>query len=323
MSIVEQAAKRLEELRRAGVAVPWNAAGLAGSESRTSIEGIATDRVRNDAAPGSSEEAMRLGRALPLLSAVPEVVVPATPRRPVADQECVALDIPELERAGHLVPTHARSRLAEEFRHIKRPLLRNARGGSPEQRMSLLMVTSAFPAEGKTFCAINLAMSMAIEVDTAVILVDADVVRPDVLGRLGLSPRKGLLDVLTSSDVDLSDVLLSTNVPKLSLLPAGTQSSRATELLASDAMNRLLADLATHYRDHIIVFDAPPLLVTTEANVLASRVGQVLVVVEASKTPRSAVARAFAALENCPTVMSLLNRGDEPASRYGYADYYG
>jgi receptor protein-tyrosine kinase len=189
--------------------------------------------------------------------------------------------------------------------------------------MSLIMVTSALPGEGKTFCAINLAMSMAREIDTSVLLVDADVVRPEALTRLGVSPRMGLLDLLIDQNITLEDVMLATNVPKLTLLPAGNYNSRSTELLASDAMNRLLGDLAVRYSDHVVIFDSPPLLVTSEAKVLASRVGQVLVVVEACKTPCAAIERAFATLEQCQTVMSLLNKGDEPAPGYGYGDYYG
>ena len=322
MGIIEQAARRLEELRGAGVAVPWNAAGLAGSEFEKRVEDGTSEMLREPAVArlaGDARPARRVPRGL---SPVTEAGTPVQSQG-AREPECVTLDIAELQRAGHLVQTDSRSGLAEEFRHAKRPLLRNARDAQPEDRMSLIMVTSALPSEGKTFCAINLAMSIAIEIDMSVLLVDADVVRPDVLRRLGVPPHKGLLDLLSEGNVELDDLLLSTNVPKLSILPAGTYNTRSTELLASDAMNRLLADLAVRYRDHVVIFDAPPLLVTSEAKVLASRVGQVLVVVEASRTPRAAVERAFVTLQQCPTVMSLLNKGDKPAPSYGYGDYYG
>jgi receptor protein-tyrosine kinase len=164
-------------------------------------------------------------------------------------------------------------------------------------------------------------MSLASEIDTSVLLVDADVVRPASMQRMGLQAEKGLLDVLTDTSLDLSDLILRTNVPKLSILPAGPRNHRSTELLASDAMNTLLLSLLSRYPDCIVIFDAPPLLVTNEATVLASLVGQVMLVVEASKTPRSAIAQAFAALEQCPIVMSVLNTAPEPAAGYGY--YYG
>jgi receptor protein-tyrosine kinase len=321
MSIIEQAAKRLEELSRAGVAVPWAAAGLAGSDLQQRLEGADAPQDQRPAQRAAKSESPALrrpdrGAGEPSLAHVPT-------HAPAHEPEMVTLDLERLQREGHIVSADTRSGPAQEFRHIKRPLLRNAREASPDQRMSLIRVTSALPGEGKTFCAVNLAMSLAIEVDRSVLLVDADVVHPDVLKRLGLPPRKGLMDVLTDSTLHYSDMLLKTNVPKLSILPAGTSNTRSTEILASDAMDRLLAELAGSLPDHIVVFDAPPLLVTTEAKVLASHVGQVVMVVESMRTPRSAVETAFAALDQCPCVMSILNKGDEPAVGYGYGDYYG
>jgi len=236
----------------------------------------------------------------------------------------VRIDLLALQQAGYLVPTQSRSRLAEEFRQIKRPLLRNAHAeGAAQARQSLVMVTSALPSEGKTFFSINLAMSLAMEVDSSVLLVDADVVRPNLLSRLGIEARKGLLDLLTEERLALADVVVKTNVPKLSLLAAGSPSSRATELLASAAMDRLLTELVTRWHDRIVVFDSPPLLPTTEARVLASNLGQVVMVVEAARTPRKVVEQAFAAVAGCPVVMSVLNKCSEASRSHRYGDYYG
>ncbi|MEW6704307.1 MAG: XrtA-associated tyrosine autokinase [Pseudomonadota bacterium] len=297
MSIIQKAAQRLEELNRAGVSVPQAPASGGPSapmaESRTSPPG-------------------------------PRVVPAPGADRPVRRSAEVELNLQKLEADGFLVPSHARSLMSEEFRHIKQPLLRAAREaqGQRGHRGGLIMVTSALPREGKTFCAINLALSMAMEVDTSVLLVDADVVRPAVLDRLGLPPGRGLLDVLTDPSLDLSEVMLRTNIPKLSLLPAGTRNARSTELLGSDAMERLLVDLSNRYSDRVVIFDAPPLLLTSEAKVLAGRLGQVVMVVEAANTPRSSVNEAFAAVSECPNVVTVLNRCAEPVAdnRYGY--YY-
>jgi receptor protein-tyrosine kinase len=235
----------------------------------------------------------------------------------------VTLDLEQLNSSGYLVPGQNRTALAEQMRIIKRPLLANARGegAEPVERANLIQVVSALPGEGKTFVAMNLAMSIAMEVDHSVLLVDADVLRPSVLDRYGLDSAPGLLDVLSDRHIDLADVLLRTNVPKLSLLPAGTASLKSTELLASDAMERLLDELAAKYADRIIVFDAPPLIPTTESRVLASRVGQVVMVVEADSTTRAQAAQAYAALEQCPVVLSVLNKSHQRSSEaYGY--YY-
>jgi receptor protein-tyrosine kinase len=242
---------------------------------------------------------------------------------PVPQGPAVAIDLARLARQGYLAPDLVRSDLALEFRYIKRPLLSNAADRDKEgcSRNALIMVTSALPGEGKTFCAVNLAMSMAMEVDTSVLLVDADVIRPSVLDRLGLPPARGFLDVLTTDKLDLADVILRTNVPKLSILPAGTAHAMSTELLASGAMDRMLIELATRYPDRVVILDAPPLLLTTESRVLASRVGQVVVVVDSENTTTGKVAQAFAAVEECPLVMSVLNKCAEPEHRHGYYGY--
>jgi protein-tyrosine kinase len=235
----------------------------------------------------------------------------------------VQLDLRMLEAKGFLVRPRTRTPLAEEFRHIKRPLIENARSKNAQaERLSLVMVTSALPGEGKTFLAINLALSMAAEIDLEVLLIEADVIRPDLLNRLGIDSRPGLLDLLADPELHLDDVVIKTNVPKLSILSAGRPNSMATELLASEAMEDLLVSLARRQKDTIVIFDCPPLLVTNEAKVLAARLGQVLLVVEASRTTRASVALAFAALEQCPIVMSVLNRASEPGELYGYGYGY-
>jgi receptor protein-tyrosine kinase len=212
--------------------------------------------------------------------------------------------------------------LAEQLRIIKRPLLANTRDGEARAipRANLIQVVSAMPGEGKTFFAVNLAMSIAMEVDHSVLLVDADVLRPSVLARLGIEPCPGLMDVLDSKTMSLADVMLRTNVPKLSLLPAGTANAKSTEMLASAAMADLLDELAAKYADRIVVFDSPPLIPTTESRVLASRVGQVVMVVEADHTTHAQVAQAYAAVEKCPVVLSVLNKctGKGAREAYGY-----
>lgn len=320
MSIVQQAAKRLEELRRAGVTIPQAAADAVQDGTLERAEPKPGPEQPIDPAPAL---------AMHRLSAQPThegqgLLAPA--RSPAVDQALasVTVDLERLERAGYLVPTSTRSVQAEEFRHIKRPLLKNAQDKQAgATRLSQIMVTSALPGEGKTFCAINLAMSMAAEIDTSVLLVDADVLHPAVLQRLGVAEQAGLLDILADPALDVAQLVLATNVSKLSILPAGTRNERSTELLASNAMEALLAKLAKRYPDHVIIFDAPPLLLTSEAKVLASRMGQVVLVVEATKTPRSVVAQAFAAVEDCPVVLSVLNKAPESATPLGYGYYYG
>lgn len=302
MSLIEKAARRLEELKRASsdniVSVPVEASRRAAPLAQ-SLSGLLS----------------RSGRSLE--PAGTPFIEPGPQRR----SRNVDIDLPRLAAAGYLTPDTPRSTLADEFRSIKRPLLANAKGRSaaPIRRSNLLMITSSVPGEGKTFTSINLAMSIAMELDSTVLLVDADVARPAVLDRLGLPQSAGLLDVLTAPQTELADVLMKTNVDRLSILPAGTPHPRATELLASEGMNRLLEDLASRYPDRIIVFDAPPVLVSTESRALASQVGQVLLIVEADRTSQSAVKHALSLLENCPVVMTVLNKTERSES----GEYYG
>ena len=139
-----------------------------------------------------------------------------------------------------LVPLNARRAASEEFRHIKRPIVKAATAADGDGRQSLVMVTSALPGEGKTFFSLNLAMSLATEVDTSVLLVDADVLRPSILQSLRVSADRGLLDLLTDERLQLDDVVLSTNVPKLQILGAGSTRSMMSELLASARMEALM-----------------------------------------------------------------------------------
>lgn len=325
MNTIEQAAKRLAELKRAGYDVPVpDVPGTAAAQPAPAAAAVppaapvAPAVVAPVPAPASAPAPVS-SATLPTVRSAQVEMLPTAGRR----SREVRLDLERLEREGYLVPSQARSQLAEQMRIIKRPLLANARGESAQQisRANLIQVVSAMPGEGKTFFAVNLAMSIAMEVDLSVLLVDADVLRPSVLARCGVEPSRGLMDVLKTPSLDLADVMLRTNVPKLTLLPAGTANSQSTELLASTAMERLLDELASRFPDRIIVFDAPPLIPTTESRVLASRVGQVVMVVEAGKTTHAQVTQAYAAVEQCPVVLSVLNRASgNSGEAYGY--YY-
>ena len=291
-SLIEQAARRLEQLRQAGADMP----------------------------------------AAPTEVASPKTAPPEPPpaEKPVVTSRRVDLNLETMAEAGIINPNSPRSEIADQYRVIKRPLIKNAmgKGASVIANGNLIMVTSALPGEGKSFTSINLAMSIATELDNTVMLVDADVARPSVMRMLGLPDGPGLLDLVLDDKMDMSSVLLKTNVDKLTILPSGTPHPRATELLASDAMVRLLEDMAARYPDRIIVFDSPPLLITTESRVLATHMGQVVLVVHAGKTLQSEVKQALATIDACPVKLLLLNRSSSLFKggygyNYGYGGGYG
>jgi protein-tyrosine kinase len=328
MDLIEKAAQRLAQLKNAGVDVPIPEGASAPQPPRA------------DTGPAPTPErlAQALERSQP---AEPYVTFPA-PSRPAASQprtgsqsdeiqagvcsKRVEIDLDALAEAGFVTPRAQRSQLADEFRVIKRPIIKNARdrGGVRGERANLVMVTSAIPSEGKSFVAFNLAMSIALEVDSTALLVDADVANPGLMRLTGLPPAsKGLLDLLTDPDIKLHDVLLRTNVEKLTLLPAGTAHGRATEMLASETMASLLREMAARHPDRIIVFDSPPLLATTEARALASHMGQIIMIVEADRTTQALVKHALETIESCPVVMMVLNKARRPeiGSYYGHSYY--
>lgn len=275
---------------------------------------------------------------------VPEPVVPvepinareearAEPRAPIqspavhtSGSRLLNLDFKRLAERGFLTNADERGKLAEEYRMIKRPLLANAFGPNPVQKGNLIMVTSALPGEGKSFSTINLAISIAMELDRTVLLVDADVAKPSVPKYLEFQAEHGLMDVLLDDKRDLSSVIMRTNIEKLSILPAGKAHARGTELLASDAMTQLIADVANRYSDRLVLFDSPPILATSEASVLASHMGQIVMVVEAEKTPKSALREALSRLEGtCDVISLVLNKSASPSmgDYYGYYGYGG
>lgn len=237
----------------------------------------------------------------------------------------VRIDLQSLVARGFVSAHGQPTAIGQQFRVIKRPLIANAFGeGFAEHRNGRrVMVTSALPNEGKSFCAVNLAMSIAAERDYQVLLVDADVLRPSLPRELGLAPGPGLMDWLIDGAPDLRRLVRPTNVEKLSILQAGRAHPHATELLASSSMRTLLDTLTTLYPDRLMIFDSPPLLVTTESQVLATHMGQIVMVVESGRTPRDAVKQALAAVENCGVVGVVLNKSRETRrdGYYGYGAY--
>ena len=310
MSLIEKAAQRLDQLKQASAEPGDEPAQAVPPQAPLKPVAAETATVEVKDAAKSSEVPLTTPQA-----------------QSAAMSRTVHIDLAMLAAKGMVTPDQPRTAIAEEFRVIKRPLLRNATDAGPARiaNANLIMVTSAMPGEGKTFSAINLAISMAMELDYTVLLVDADVSRPSVFRQLGLPPERGLMDVLAGEVTDLSDVLLRTNIEKLSILPAGMPHQRATELLASENMNRLLKQIASRYSDRIVVFDSPPLLVTTESRVLATHMGQVVLVVESERTTHSSVKQALATIESCPIKLMMLNksRHSGPGSYYGYGYGYG
>ena len=237
-------------------------------------------------------------------------------------------DVATVDRAllaenGMIVPGAPIGPLAEEFRLVKRQLIitsqRLIETGDADKARTVL-ICSARPQDGKTFCSVNLALSLAAERDTEVLLVDADVAKPDVLARLGLAEGPGLLDALDDSNIDVEDLVIRTDVPHLSVLACGTRKASDTELLASARTRTVLQRLLSANPRRLVIFDSPPALAASPASVLAMLAGQVMMVVRADKTPESEVTAAINLLDACEHIQLVLNSvAFVPGSRrFGY-----
>jgi exopolysaccharide/PEP-CTERM locus tyrosine autokinase len=244
-------------------------------------------------------------------------------RLPHRSDRRVTVDRMRLRAAGVIAPESEERRLGEEYRLIKRPLLSILARDDAPALSNVIVITSAVPGEGKTFTSVNLALSLALERNREVVLVDGDVAKRDITRLFGLNDQPGLLDAAGSEDRELAETVLRSDVPSLYVLPAGNQHSEATEILASERMAAMLNSLAAAPR-RIVVVDSPPLLVTSEAGVLASLAGQVVVVVKASETPQEIVLRAIETLPEDKSVSLVLNQVlSVPERSYGHYGYYG
>lgn len=239
----------------------------------------------------------------------------------------IVVDSGQLRESGLLAPGSVERRLAEQYRAIKRPLLGNA---DPSQRSvlplgNLLMVASALSGEGKTFTSVNLCLSIARERDWSVVLVDADSSKPHLTRLFAAENEPGLIDLLRDPELSFEDLVMPTDIPGFSLLPAGASDVHASELLASRRMKELCQQISSIDVGRMIVFDSSPLLLTTEAIALASQVGQVLMVVRANSTEQQSVLAALDKLDPEKAVNCVLNRtsGADRSESYGYYGDYG
>ncbi len=261
----------------------------------------------------------------PRQAARPEHESLAAPQAPETHSHgpMVPIERGTLRAAGLLAPQEDLQVLVRQYRKIKQPLIARAigRGVPRAPKGYLIMIASAMSGEGKTFTAVNLALSMALEKDLRVLLVDADVAKPQLSHVLGRGEAPGLLDALRDPGVDVESLVCPTDLPTLSFLAAGTSSEDATELLASARMEQLTAELGRNDEQRVVIFDSPPLLQTTESPTLTQMAGQIVVVVRAEFTPQPVLLDALKSLEKHPSVSLVLNQSMRTVTSAYY--YYG
>jgi protein-tyrosine kinase len=303
MSLVERALKKIQESR---AQVP------PAHASQASLNTVPMPAARSVAPQPTVTH-------VPVVSAVVPTLEPARPTR------VVHIDRDALRHAELLPPVSQERQLSGEYRAIKRPLISNAlgRGVAKVPGGHRIMIASAMPGDGKTFTSINLALSFAMEKDLSVVLVDADVAKAHLSRTFGVHNELGLMDLLRDEQLDVESLILPTDVPGLSILPAGKAIDTANELLASARMEQIASQITVRYPNRIVLFDSPPLLITSEAMALSAAVGQIVMVVRAGVTPQRAVLDAIELLGEGKSIGLVLNQTDEQVRPGYYYQYYG
>jgi protein-tyrosine kinase len=321
--------ERASELYDFGAALRTGGAPIMPPVQPVTVAPVAAPLVAQPA-PVIQQEPVMQPVAMP--AAVPvQVTAPAAAPAPVyvkpkRNTKFAKIDR-DLLRAGNFIdPEGPVTGLSEEFRIVKRQLLLAARGGKgyePLEHGERILVCSAHPNEGKTYCSINLALSMASEKDNHVLLVDADFAKPSILKTFGIEHSPGLMDALADRDCDVESLIIETDIPGLTILPAGAQTNQDTEYLAASRTAEIIETLTSNDPTRIIIFDSPPALAASPASVLALHVGQTVMVVNADNTTDSALRDALSLLNGCDNIQLLLNRAKFSPTGRKFGNYYG
>ncbi len=247
----------------------------------------------------------------------------AEPASETVSTRQVILDRAQLRAAGYLPEVGQEPRFADYYREIKRPIIRRALAANASPSERLILITSSLPAEGKTFTALNLALSIARERDTSVLLVDADFPKAHIGRTLGVHEEAGLLDVVAGNVQDIDSLVLRTDVKGLDILPGGRASGGAAELVASARMGEVIAKLLARNPRRLVLLDSSPLLLSTEARALIQLPAQIILVARSGLTPRRALQDAIAQIDNKKLQGLVLNNANAKSQNqyYGFSEY--
>jgi protein-tyrosine kinase len=255
------------------------------------------------------------------------VLVPAAVRaesvatlelRPVHRRSSVDLD--RLRAAGYLPERSEERRFADYCHRIKRPLIDRALGSGATADARIILLSSALPGDGKTFVTLNLALSMARERDISLLLVDGDLPRAQITHLLGMQHEAGLLTALRDDKVDVESLIHDTEVSGLEVLPAGSPPDGAAELIASSRMREVVARLSARNPRRLILFDSPPLLVSSEARALVAIPGQIVLVARTAHTPQRALIDAIGHIDK-QKLRGLVLNDAVVGEQHGYYEY--
>jgi len=210
------------------------------------------------------------------------------------------------------------SPVSEEYRKLKSVVATFAR---QDGFKNVIMVTSSVSNEGKSLTSLNLAISLAQEMDHTVLLIDADLRKPSIQAYLGMEPTKGVSDYLNGK-AQLSDLLIKTGIGRLTLLPAGTPLRNPVELFSSQKMREFVAEIKNRYHDRFIIIDTPPILPFAETRSIGEIADGVLFVIREGQATPENIVEAMKSLDNSKLIGAVYNDATM-ASLNGHYHYYG
>jgi Mrp family chromosome partitioning ATPase len=251
-------------------------------------------------------------------------VVHVVPPPQWAPRQHLPVDFAKLQTEGVFPGSDLAPRVRDEMRRILWPLLERIDQPAPgTSRPNLIAITSSVAAEGKTTTTLNLARCLTEELRRRVLLIDGDVHKPQLSRFLGLERRPGFLDQLDEGARAVENVLYATDIDGLVALGAGSDAGSNISFIGNNRLERLLKSLADAEPSSVVLVDCPPLLSTSEGQLLARLAGQVVLVVRAGHTPQPAVLEAIQLLSGLPNVSCILNQLEQGADGDYHGRYYG
>jgi len=210
-----------------------------------------------------------------------------------------------------------RSPVSESYRTLRT----NLDFSSIDEKLQVLIVTSAGPGEGKSTTITNLAVTFA-QSERKVVLIDCDMRKPTAHHTFTLSNRVGLSSVL-SSQLKLQDVIQPSPIPNLDIITSGNIPPNPTEMIASNRMTAMLEELKQMY--DMILIDTPPLLAVTDAQIAATKSDGVVLVIDQGKVKKDVALKATKSLElvKARLLGVVLNNVKRSAKDQTYYYYYG
>jgi capsular exopolysaccharide synthesis family protein len=271
-------------------------------------------------APPAAAVGAALAQAALSPLAPPPPAPPRAPPRPATPSEPSSISYsqtrsfrpaPEVLRRNRILVGPENPTALAAFKVLRTQVLQRMK----ERGWKALAVTSPGAGEGKTVTAVNLAISLAREVNHTVLLVDLDLRNPSVHRCLGYEPEQGISDIVLRQ-AQVADALVNPGLERLVILPGHEPVAHSSEVLSSPAMVALVQDIKHRYPNRMVIFDMPPVLSADDALTFAPYVDAVLLVVEEGKTKRDDILRAVSYLRNTELIGTVLNRSEEAVPGY-------